>query len=161
MKFSKKSDMYREQIIMMLPSFISQILLLMNSGSVFDDAFCRIAESYGHLEDRQKNEFTDIIYKIYERCRDTGESIPFMLLSYSRTTNVKEMIHVATLIAENVDKGTFLWERLAEVSDELWEERKRITLEKIRLAESKMSFPLGLLLMALLIVTVAPAMLQM
>jgi len=34
-------------------------------------------------------------------------------------------------------------------------------MEKIRVAETKMSFPLGLLLIALLLITAAPAMMQM
>ncbi len=34
-------------------------------------------------------------------------------------------------------------------------------MERIKLSESKMSFPLGLLLTALILITAAPAMLQM
>ena len=40
-------------------------------------------------------------------------------------------------------------------------QRKRAAMERIKLSESKMSFPLGLLLTALILITAAPAMLQM
>ena len=52
-------------------------------------------------------------------------------------------------------------EKLELEGNHLWQERKRLALEKIRIGESKMSFPLGLLLMALLLVTAGPAMMQM
>lgn len=54
-----------------------------------------------------------------------------------------------------------LWDKLADEGEQLWRERKRTALEKIRLSESKMSFPLALLLIALILITAAPAMLQM
>ena len=54
-----------------------------------------------------------------------------------------------------------MWDKLADEGENLWAERKRIAMEKIRLSESKMSFPLGLLLIALILITAAPAMLQM
>ena len=61
---------------------------------------------------------------------------------------------------ENQNRGTDLWDKLAEQSEMLWEERKRAAMRKIRLSESKMSFPLGILLIALIVITAAPAMLQ-
>lgn len=54
-----------------------------------------------------------------------------------------------------------MWDRLAEEGERLWEERRRRAMEKIKIAESKMSFPLGIMLIALIIITAAPAMLQM
>jgi len=157
----REKDECRKVIVMMLPSFLSQILLLMNSGALFEDAFLKISESYSNLDEKRKNIFTESICSICETSKRTGESIPYLFLSYSRTTGVKELNHAATLIAENVGRGTLLWERIADLSEEMWKEKKRMTIERIRLAESKMSFPLGLLLIALLIITVAPAIMQM
>ena len=39
----------REDIIMTMPGFINQLLLLMNSGITAQEAFMRIGESYGRL----------------------------------------------------------------------------------------------------------------
>ena len=75
-------------------------------------------------------------------------------------TRPKELTRAAGILMENRDRGTDLWEKLAEQSEALWTERKRAATEKIRLAESKMSFPLGIMLMALIIITAAPAMMQ-
>ena len=150
----------KEEIIMALPGFINQLLLLMNSGTAVKDAFCRIAGSYTVLPDARKNSFTEAVCSIYDNSCKTGENVIVGFYCYSRLSGVKELTRVANILMENRDKGTDLWEKLAEQSDALWAERKRLALEKIRLAESKMSFPLGILLIALIIITAAPAMLQ-
>ena len=79
----------------------------------------------------------------------------------SRFTHVKELNRVTGLLEENQTKGSVLWEKLQEQSEALWTARKQITLARIRMAESKMSFPLGIFLIALIMMTAAPAMLQM
>lgn len=150
----------REEIIATLPGFINQLMLLMNSGMILQDAFCRIADTYGSLPDKRQNFFTQEIYRIYQESQRSGESVILGFYRFSRFSGVKELTRVANILMENRDKGTGLWEKLAGQSEALWAERKRLALEKIRLAESKMSFPLGILLMALIIITAAPAMLQ-
>ncbi len=156
----KKAEKFREEIIMSLPGFINQLLLLMNSGVVIQDAFCRIAESYGSLPEKSSNSFTREIYSISEKSQQGGESVIVGFYRFSRFSGVKELTRVASILMENRDKGTDLWEKLAEQGEALWTERKHLAMEKIRLAESKMSFPLGILLMALIIITAAPAMMQ-
>ena len=74
---------------------------------------------------------------------------------------VKELSRVTGILLESRDKGIDIWDRLAQEGETLWENRRQRALEKIKLTESKMSFPLGLLLIALIIITAAPAMLQM
>lgn len=145
---------------MSLPGFINQLLLLMNSGVILQDAFCRIADGYGQLPEARQNYFTREIYNIYQSAAETGESVIPGFYRFGRFSGVKELTRVSNILMENRDKGTDLWEKLAEQSEALWAERKRLALERIRLAESKMSFPLGLLLLALIIITAAPAMMQ-
>ena len=145
---------------MTLPGFINQLLLLMNCGLILEDAFCRIAENYATLPEKRRNYFTDEVSRICLTGRKNNENVIVGFYNFSRFSNVKELTRVAALLMENRDKGTDLWEKLAEHGDALWAERKRRSLEKIRLAESKMSFPLGILLMALIIITAAPAMMQ-
>lgn len=150
----------RQEIIISLPGFINQLLLLMNSGAVVTEAFCKIAESYKSLDERRQNYFTREICNIYEASMKNGENVINGFYNFARCSNVRELARVASILLENQNRGTDLWEKLAEQSELLWEERKRTAMSRIRLAESKMSFPLGILLMALIIITAAPAMLQ-
>ena len=83
-----------------------------------------------------------------------------MFYQFGRRSQVKELIRVSGIMMENMDKGNDLWDKLAEEGELLWQERKRLALEKMRVSESKMSFPLGLLLISLVLVTAGPALLQ-
>ena len=150
----------REDIIMTMPGFINQLLLLMNSGITAQEAFLRIGESYGRLPEEMQNYFTREISGIIQACQRNGESVIFGFYRLSRFSAVKELTRTANILMENRDRGTDLWEKLAEQGEALWASRKNTALEKIRLAESKMSFPLAIMLTALIIITAAPAMMQ-
>ena len=162
MKSKKKKELEkkRDEIIKTVPGFINQLLLLLNSGIVLNDAFCQIAESYGSLPPERKNYFTTQVHNIYLSGMKNGENVIVGFYKFSRLSNVKELTRIANILIENQNKGSDLWEKLADQGEFLWAERKRTALNKIRLAESKMSFPLGIMLIALIIITAAPAMLQ-
>ncbi len=160
-KQKKQMEKNKHDIIVMLPDFINKMLLLMNSGAPAGEALCRIAEGYRQRSDARQNYFTLQLIKLYEASKQNGENIISAFCSFSRCSGVKELTRIAGILAENRDRGTDLWDKLAEQGEALWEERKRLAMTEIRLAESKMSFPLGILLMALIIMTAAPAMLQL
>ena len=52
-------------------------------------------------------------------------------------------------------------EKLESESDILWTQRKKIAEEKGRIAETKLTFPLALLLLVLILITAAPAIMEM
>lgn len=151
----------REGYLQVLPSFLSQILLLMNSGMILQAAFHRIARGYEDMPEKARKPFHREICRLHQESMETGENVISLFYQFCRDSGVKEMMRAAGIMMENLEKGTDLWEKLDTESKYLWKERRRTVLEKIRIAESKMSFPLGLLLMALLLVTAGPAMLQM
>lgn len=156
----KAQQMWQESCTKMLPGFLSQLLLLLNSGVILSDAFRRIAERYEELPERQKNQFTNEISALQKQSQLTGENVIRLFYKKSQTSGVRELARVAGIMAASLETGADLWDKLEEQGDGLWEARKRLVMEKIRLSESKMSFPLGLLMIALLLVTAAPAMLQ-
>lgn len=159
-KIKKTMERNKKEIVMTLPGFINQLLLLMHSGVILTDAFCKIAEGYGQLDPKRQNYFTNQVYNLYVASRHNGENVIVAFCKFARSSNVKELARVAAIMTENLNRGSDLWEKLAEESEGLWEERKRAALTQIRLSESKMSFPLGILLIALIMITAAPAMLQ-
>ena len=151
----------RQACLHRLPGFLSQILLLMNSGLMLQDAFLRIADSYRCLPDRQKDCFTEEVCRIGLKAQMTGENPIRLFASFGRSSGVKELARISSIMLENQNRGTDLWDRLAEESELLWQERKRAVMERMRVNESKMSFPLGILMLSLLLVTAAPAMMQL
>ena len=159
----KKNEMetQRRDYILQLPVFLSQLLLLLGSGMILQTAFHRIAEGYAAMPEPAQRPFMREICRLHEISLETGENVVMLFYRFSRESGVKELTRAAGIMMENLDKGTDLWEKLEVEGNHLWQERKRLALEKIRIGESKMSFPLGLLLMALLLVTAGPAMMQM
>ena len=151
----------RKAYLYSLPGFLSQLLLLMESGMVLQDGFCRIAEGYAQLPDKRKNPFIEEVCRIHQVSRNNGGNTVRMFYSFGKSCGVKEVARAAGIMAENQDKGSDLRDKLEEESSRLWQVRKQAALEEIRISESKMSFPLGILMISLLLLTAAPAMMQL
>ena len=113
------------------------------------------------LPPKEQNYFTESFTQLWQESARTGESLLTAFRRFSRFSHVKELNRVTGILEEIHTKGSGLWEKLQEQSEALWTARKQITLARIRMAESKMSFPLGIFLIALIMMTAAPAMLQM
>ena len=156
----KAEQQKREEILSALPTFLNQLLLLLSSGMILDEALARIALHYSEAGREQNNAFAAEYIRVYHESRKTGESMTGCLARSEAGGRVKEFSRVIRIMADSEKSGADLWNRLASESEALWAERKQAALEKIRIAESKMSFPLGLLLTALILITAAPAMLQ-
>lgn len=160
-KQKKLREAQRTEILYTLPGFLNQLLLLVGSGMVLTDALRRIADGYMALPPKEQNYFTESFTQLWQESARTGESLLTAFRRFSRFSHVKELNRVTGILEENQTKGSALWEKLQEQSEALWTARKQITLARIRMAESKMSFPLGIFLIALIMMTAAPAMLQM
>lgn len=160
-KQKKLREAQRTEILYTLPGFLNQLLLLVGSGMVLTDALRRIADGYMALPPKEQNYFTESFTQLWQESARTGESLLAAFRRFSRFSHVKELNRVTGILEENQTKGSALWEKLQEQSEALWTARKQIALARIRMAESKMSFPLGIFLIALIMMTAAPAMLQM
>ena len=160
-KQKKLREAHQTEILYTLPGFLNQLLLLVGSGMVLTDALRRIADGYMALPPKEQNYFTESFTQLWQESARTGESLLTAFRRFSRFSHVKELNRVTGILEENQTKGSALWEKLQEQSEALWTARKQITLARIRMAESKMSFPLGIFLIALIMMTAAPAMLQM
>ena len=143
-----------------LPMFNNQLLLLLESGLIFNDAFGRIALGYKGRNPDENRPLEASVVEIYEKSTDTNSSLISLLNQYSKSIEVKEFSRLVTIIADNQYKGVDLREKLEVESGILWEQRKKTAEEKGKAAETKLTFPLAVLLLVLIIITAAPAILQ-
>ena len=143
-----------------LPGFNNQLLLLLNSGLIFYDAFVRIAEGYEGRQGEQTY-FTEMIAEIKRKSALAGSSLVTILDDYGKRLSVKEFTRITTIICDNQYKGVNLTEKLESESDILWMQRKKTAEEKGRIAETKLTFPLAMLLLVLIMITAAPAIMEM
>lgn len=150
----------KASIIQELPEFINKLILLLNAGAVLNTAFVTI------VEDRKKtaakdNYFYQQMDLICESMKSANGALQEEFRSFARRSGVKELMRVANIIYDNIKKGTDLAEKLQRENELLWFARKQQAEEKGRLAETKLTLPLMVLLMVLVLVCIAPAMMDL
>jgi len=151
----------RREIMRGLPRFCNQLFLMMNAGMILSDAFERICESYMEYGKENMTVFERELTEICEENRDHRVSTASLINEYAAKHNVKELIRIATILTENERRGSDVIESLSRESKYLWDDRQIVARESGRMIDTKMSWPLALLLILLIVITVAPAMLNM
>jgi len=150
----------REDVIRKLPDFLNSLILLMDAGFILSQAFSYILNSYDE-EKAKQSYFVSQLLNISKNINETNANLVGEFRNFALRTEVRELMRLANIMYDNIDKGTYLSEKLRSEANTLWNTRKKHAEELSTKAESKMSFPLGILLFALIIVTVAPAFLYM
>ena len=83
-----------------------------------------------------------------------------ILREKAKLLKIKELTRITAMIADSKYKGTELGEKLSREGEYLWQRRIKIAEENAKLAELKLSLPLALQLLSLIIITAAPAVVQ-
>lgn len=159
-KLEKEEKEAKTSILLELPQFINKNILLLNGGLVITDAFERIVTEH-QKSGEDENYFYKRLNEIYLNSKETNIPIEAQISDFARTSGIREFIRIATVINDNVCKGTSLIESLESESEYLWFSRKKKAEELGRIAETKMTFPLVILLIILIVITISPAMLEM
>lgn len=157
-----------ESLIRDLPEFINKLVLLLNAGLVVSTAFSKLVRDYelfGHSEnDRSQNKrryLYEELSEIQKRMSQSNTSLIKELTEFSKRCGVREMVRLTAVISDNWNKGSTLAEKLEGESELLWMARKKRAEEEGRLAETKLTLPLMILLIVLIMVTIAPAIMEM
>ncbi len=151
----------RRSILMGLPRFCNQLFLMMNAGLILSDAFDTITGSYTGFDRKDLSFFERELADLNDATDHHRISTAEVISEYAVKHDVKEMIRIATILTENEKRGSDVIESLERESRYLWDERKVVARECGKMIDSKMSYPLGLLLIVLIVVTIAPALLNM
>jgi pilus assembly protein TadC len=144
------------------PSFVNKLILLLNAGMVISSAISKIADDYR----AQKREDTDRYFYnelcgMEDRIRSSNSMLATEFSELANRTQSREVMRFSSVLSGSLDTGSSLAESLDRESNLLWEMRKKSAEEKGRIAESKLTFPMVLQLLAIILITVAPAVIQM
>ena len=143
-----------------LPSFNNKLVLLLGSGLVYEECLKRIA-----ITSDDGLGVTSLLPRklgtILKEAERTNGDTTKLLNEYARKKKISELKRMTTIIMDNQKKGTDLRSKLALEGELLWEKRKKRAEEQGRIAESKLTLPLGIMMIALLIITAGPALMQM
>ena len=153
--------MAKESILKELPEFINKMILLINAGVVINTAFITIMNEREKMQMYDKNYFYGQMKNIYIKVTRARGSLNSELKSFAKRSGVRKLMRFSNIIDDNIEKGVGLVEKLKRESEILWFARKKQSEEKGRAAETKMTFPLVILLLVLVIITVAPAMIEL
>ena len=155
-----KKDEERRVIMRGLPRFCNQLFLMMNAGLILSDAFDTITGSYSMYRKDKLSSFENDLSGLRDATDGHRVSTAFVISEYAVKHDVKELIRIAAILTENEKRGSDVVESLARESRYLWDERKTVARESGKMIDTKMSYPLGLLLVLLIIITMAPALLN-
>ena len=144
-----------------LPVFINKIALLLNSGMVFQSAFMKIVDDNENFLGGNNNYFYQQLSVIASNVRERNYTSHEELENFAKRTRLKEFIRVTNIISDNIYKGVVLTDKLEKEGEQLWFNHKKQIEENGRLAETKLVAPLALLLSILVLITVAPALIEM
>ncbi len=157
----KSNSRNREELLKGLPRFVNQLVMMLHAGVILSDSFDRICQSYQLVPEESRSYFENEMTKLYLSNQNHQVSTAKVLNNYAGMNNAKEMLRISTILLENERRGSDVVESLSRESRFLWEERKIIAEEKGKAIDTKMAGPLGLLLILLIVITMAPAMLAM
>ena len=142
-----------------IPSFTHQVVLYMNSGLITSDIMTKLFVRYSESDKRNYLE-----EMVISACKNSEimhmESIA-VLQKYADESSVSEFMRIIAIISDGQIKGVDIRNKLENESKILWHDRKKTAEERGHIAESKLAVPLSILLLVLMLITAAPAMMEL
>ena len=151
----------RESVMRQLPEFVNRLVLLLNAGLVLTSAFEKSVEESFVEDSKGDDYFYGKLREIYVLCTTTNASMHVEFRKMAKESGIRELMRVSNIISDNIRKGVERTGKLQAESELLWISRKKSCEEKGRLAETKLTLPLMIFLMVLIIITVAPALMEL
>ena len=151
----------RESVIRQLPEFVNRLVLLLNAGLVLTSAFEKSIEEGIGFSNNDGDYFYGRMKEIYISSKTANGSMNREFRAMAKESGIRELMRISNIINDNVNKGVELTDKLQAESELLWMNRKKSCEEKGRLAETKLTLPLMIFLMVLIMITVAPALLEL
>jgi tight adherence protein C len=151
----------KESVLRELPEFVNKLVLLLNAGLILSGAFYKIVSDYERIRGGENNYFYGQLAHVMAKCNETNGSIQYEIRSFAVRTGVVEFMRLSNIINDSMTKGSDLITQLKMEGDGLWAARRKQIEEKGKLAETKLTLPLVILLLVLLMITISPAMMEM
>lgn len=153
---AKKFETRSLEIKYDFPEFLSKLVLLLGAGLTFENAFEKVV-----TENSNKSVLYKEMNKVYKNIQN-GKPRDVSLKDMSRRCRVLSVTKFAGIVIQNISKGTSdMTMMLSNLSDECWNERKATARLKGEEASTKLLFPMMIMLIAIFLVVLVPAFMQM
>ena len=151
----------RESITRYLPEFVNQLVLLLNAGLVLSAAFEKTVEESLHSRSLDNDYFYSKLREISTNMKEMNSPLNAEFRSFAKESGHSGLMRISNILSDNINKGVELTDKLQLESEVLWMNRKRDCEERGRLSETKLTLPLVLFLLVLIVITVSPALLEL
>lgn len=159
---NKRIKETKESVARDFPDFINKLVLLLNAGMVVTAAFSKITLDYRNRSNKgEKKHLYEEFCTMEDNINNANSGFLEELNDIAQRSGIRDVMRFNTIIVDNIDKGSALVEKLQSESQILWTGRIKMAEEKGRLAETKLTFPMVLQLLVLIIITIAPAAMEM
>ncbi|GIO84435.1 hypothetical protein J25TS5_13670 [Paenibacillus faecis] len=146
------------EVLLELPEFLNQLILLVGAGST-------VQQAIKHCLERRKGEQSHPLYRELlqmQREWESGDSFQHAMEGFSKRCGIQEVSVFTTAVLLNFRRGgnDFVL-ALRDLSHSLWEKRKAVSKTLGEQASSKLVFPMVLLFVVVIILVGAPAFMIM
>ena len=144
-----------------LPEFVNKLVLLLNAGLVLSAAFDRTVEESLNSRSSEDDYFYSKLREISKNMKEMNSPLNTEFRAFAKESGHSGLMRISNILSDNINKGVELTEKLQTESEVLWINRKRDCEERGRISETKLTLPLVLFLLVLIVITVSPALLEL
>lgn len=151
-----KVEERHRRISMDMPDLTNKIVILSGAGMTLRAALAKIASEMGG----QRPLYQELAYSM--QMMENGTPAEAAFDHFMVRCNMPEIRRFVSIILQNMNRGgTDVTRALAEIGREQWENRKNAAKRFAEEASTKMLFPMMLMLLAVILLTITPAVLSM
>ena len=151
----KKIDERHEKILIAMPDFTNKIVILSGAGMTLRGAIIKVAKEMS-VDTPLYQELQHCV-KMMENGTSDEKALSYMTLR----CNTPQMRRFISVALQNMKRGgSDVIAALQEIGQEQWAERKAAAMRLSAAAETKLLFPMLLMLGSVIVMTVAPAVMS-
>ena len=140
-----------------LPNMALQLSLFLEAGLVVSSAFDELIR----LNEKSDRILYRLLVALDKECKEKNLPLINELFIFSQKVRSKALMRFSSLVLDNKSKGSSLAEKLDKERSQMQSSRLNLAKGKAKEAETKLCFPLMLLLISLITICSAPALMQM
>ena len=161
-ELKKKKQARKQEIEDEFPYFLDKLVMLLSAGLILSEAVGRIAEDYArYTRPRHQKVLYEELSQVVRSMKETNSSFAQELTKMSDRLVIREFARLSVILRDSLESGMSLVDKLEEESVLMWYERKSAVQKLGRVADTKLIFPLMIILSVLIVIVMAPTLMQM
>jgi pilus assembly protein TadC len=162
-ELKKRGEVRNSKILQQFPEVVNKMTLLINAGMTVSRAFTKICSDY--IEYKNSGGATLALYEemvvtIEDMQKGISEANAYE--AFGKRCKLPEILRFTSVIIQNLKKGNdLLVMALRQQSKEAWRLREDLARKKGEKASTKLVLPMGIMLVAIIVIILVPAVLSL